>query len=66
MHSHGILLPIIFLTAHGNIPTSVRAIKAGATDFLTKPVEADALVLAVRATERLSIGKSPHSLNQST
>jgi FixJ family two-component response regulator len=46
---HGILIPIIFLTAHGNIPTSVRAIKAGATDFLTKPVEADALVQAVRA-----------------
>jgi FixJ family two-component response regulator len=45
----GILLPIIFLTGHGNIPTSVRAIKAGATDFLTKPVEAAALVQAVRA-----------------
>jgi FixJ family two-component response regulator len=45
----GVLLPIIFLTGHGNIPMSVRAIKAGATDFLTKPVEAAALVQAVRA-----------------
>ncbi len=42
-------LPIIFLTGHGDIPTSVRAIKAGATDFLTKPVDAAALVAAVRA-----------------
>jgi FixJ family two-component response regulator len=45
----GILLPIIFLTGHGDIPMSVRAIKAGATDFLTKPVDAAALVQAVRA-----------------
>lgn len=30
--------PIVFLTGHGDIPTSVRAIKAGAEDFLTKPV----------------------------
>lgn len=44
----GILVPIIFLTGHGDIPMSVRAIKAGATDFLTKPVDAVALVKAVR------------------
>ena len=34
----GILLPIVFLTGHGDIPMSVQAIKAGAVDFLTKPV----------------------------
>jgi FixJ family two-component response regulator len=45
----GILIPIIFLTGHGDIPMSVRAIKAGATDFLTKPVDAVGLVEAVRA-----------------
>jgi FixJ family two-component response regulator len=44
----GILIPIVFLTGHGDIPMSVRAIKAGATDFLTKPVDAAALVQAVR------------------
>ena len=43
----GIFIPIIFLTCHGDIPTSVRAIKAGATDFLTKPVDAAVLVGAV-------------------
>lgn len=41
-------MPIVFLTGHGDIPTSVRAIKAGAADFLTKPVAADVLVRAVR------------------
>jgi FixJ family two-component response regulator len=44
----GILIPIIFLTGHGDIPMSVRAIKAGATDFLTKPVDAALLIQAVR------------------
>ncbi len=42
-------LPIVFVTGHGDIPMSVRAIKAGATDFLTKPVQAAVLVAAVRA-----------------
>ena len=42
-------LPIVFVTGHGDIPMSVLAIKAGAADFLTKPVEAPALVAAIRA-----------------
>jgi FixJ family two-component response regulator len=45
---HGIDLPIVFLTGHGDVPTSVRAMKAGAVDFLTKPVERDSLLRAVR------------------
>lgn len=40
-------LPIIFLSGHGDIPTSVRAIKAGALDFLTKPVTGDALLRCI-------------------
>ncbi|WP_325053115.1 response regulator transcription factor [Sinorhizobium meliloti] len=38
---------IVFLTGRGDIPASVRAMKAGAVDFLTKPVEADTLLAAV-------------------
>jgi len=46
-------LPIVFITGHGDIPMSVRAMKAGATEFLTKPFRADALLDAVRgAIER--------------
>jgi FixJ family two-component response regulator len=41
-------LPIIFLTGHGDIPMSVRAMKAGAVDFLTKPAQKEALLSAVR------------------
>jgi FixJ family two-component response regulator len=39
--------PIIFMTGHGDIPTSVRAIKAGAEDFLSKPVSKDMLLEAI-------------------
>jgi FixJ family two-component response regulator len=45
----GSLLPIIFLTGEGDIPKSVRAMKHGATDFLTKPVNDQELLATVRA-----------------
>jgi len=41
-------MPVIFLTGRGDIPMSVRAIKAGAADFLTKPVDVDVLLGALR------------------
>jgi RNA polymerase sigma factor (sigma-70 family) len=41
-------LPIVFLTGHGDIPTSVRAIKAGAEDFLSKPVSKKTLIDAIQ------------------
>ena len=53
-----IMLPIVFLTGHGNVDSSVRAMKAGAVDFLTKPVKRDILLdaigraLARNATQR--------------
>jgi FixJ family two-component response regulator len=39
--------PIVFITAHGDIPSSVRAMKAGAIEFLTKPVDREALIAAI-------------------
>jgi DNA-binding NtrC family response regulator len=41
-------IPIIFLTGHGDIPMTVRAVKAGAVDFLTKPFDDEDLLNAVR------------------
>jgi FixJ family two-component response regulator len=43
----GSTLPIIFLTGHPDVPTAVRAIKAGADDFLTKPVASEDLFRAI-------------------
>ena len=58
----GVLAPIVFLTGHGDIPTSVRAIKAGAVDFLTKPVNDTALLRAVRtALQNAASLKSEHA-----
>jgi RNA polymerase sigma factor (sigma-70 family) len=41
-------MPIIFITGYGDVPTSVRAMKAGAVDFLTKPFSDEALLGAIR------------------
>jgi len=43
----GIALPVIFITGHGDVPMSVRAMKAGAVEFLTKPLNDDALLSAI-------------------
>lgn len=60
--ARGLRLPIIFLSGHGDIPTSVRAIKAGAVDFLTKPVTGDALLRSVATA--LDEGKRLNAANQ--
>jgi len=46
-------IPIIFLTGRGDIPSTVRAMKGGAVDFLTKPVEEEALLASVERALRL-------------
>ena len=45
----GVALPIIFITGHGDVPMSVRAIKAGAAEFLTKPFDDQVLLDAINA-----------------
>src|SRR3954447_22954571 len=45
--------PVIFITGKGDIPTSVRAMRAGAIDFLTKPVSNEDLLEAIRRAEEL-------------
>jgi len=41
-------LPVIFITGHGDIPSSVRAMKGGAHEFLTKPLDREVLMTAIR------------------
>jgi FixJ family two-component response regulator len=53
MAESGLEIPIIFLTGHGNIPSSVQAMKAGAVEFLTKPFAEEDLLKAIQeAIER--------------
>ena len=57
----GVKIPIIFITGHGDIPTSVRAIKAGALEFLTKPVNREDLLHAIQqAIARDHMARQPN------
>lgn len=47
LRERGLSLPVVFLTGHADTPTTVRAIKAGAEDFLTKPVSSAQLIDAI-------------------
>lgn len=62
----GSVLPIVFLTGHGDIPMSVMAMKHGAADFLTKPVGADHLLAAIRdAFEKCRLSRMQRSARAS-
>ncbi len=55
-------IPIVFLTGHGNIPASVQAMKAGAIEFLTKPVDEEELLRAIgEALERDRLSRQAHA-----
>ena len=56
MAARKLLIPIVFITGHGNVPKSVRAIKAGAVDFLLKPFTKKTLLNAISA----ALAKSRH------
>jgi FixJ family two-component response regulator len=60
----GIHIPIIFITGHGDIPMSVRAMKAGAVEFLTKPFRSRSLLEAVRAA--IERDRSAHKTRSET
>jgi FixJ family two-component response regulator len=60
LERYAITLPIVFLTGRGDIESSVRAMKAGASDFLTKPVKPEVLLQAVEralATDRTRLAQ---------
>ncbi len=62
-------LPIVFITGHGDIPTSVRAMRAGATDFLSKPFDAEDLLAAIdralaSARQQLEDDEARHDIEE--
>lgn len=67
LRENGNPIPIVFLTAHGDIPTTVRAMRNGAVDFLTKPVTKESLFGALEralasGTERAALQEAWRSL----
>src|SRR6202166_3073168 len=54
----GSILPIVFVTGHSDIPATVQAIKAGAEDFLTKPIPSEHMIAAIeRAMARYDLAR---------
>ena len=62
LNRRGCMLPTIFLSAHGDVPTTVRAMKAGAADFLTKPV--DGALLLDRVQNALAVAHERRQTQQ--
>jgi FixJ family two-component response regulator len=61
LQRQGIALPVVFLTGHADVASSVRALKAGAVDFLTKPVQRQTLLDALgRALARDASQRADH------
>jgi len=48
LRSRGVFMPVVIITGHGDLSTAVKAMKAGATDFIEKPFKGDQLLAAVR------------------
>jgi FixJ family two-component response regulator len=58
----GIFIPIVFITAHGDVPTASRALRAGAVEFLMKPFQKDELLAAInQALERDQTQRVQHA-----
>jgi FixJ family two-component response regulator len=57
-------MPIIFITGYGDVPMTVRAMKAGAVDFLTKPCDAETLLVAIRHALERSAAVLAHKAQQ--
>jgi FixJ family two-component response regulator len=49
LRRRGVALPVVFLTGHGDVPSAVRAMKAGALDFLQKPADSKALLAKIHS-----------------
>ena len=62
LNKRGFTLPVIFMTGFGDVPTTVQAMKAGAFDFLTKPVKKDDLLAAVKLA--LAYGRDHQKANE--
>jgi two-component system response regulator FixJ len=55
LNAHGVAMPVIVLTGHGDIATAVRAMKGGASDFLEKPFDRASLIEAIeRGLEKIN------------
>ena len=62
MQAQQYVLPVIIITGHGDVPMAVRAIKAGACDFLQKPFNDDMVIERVKAAVQSNLNQQPHQV----
>ena len=62
--SNGLDIPIVILTAHGDVPIAVQTLLAGAVDFIEKPVSASRLLEAIGTASELIFDREPNRLSQ--
>lgn len=60
LHRQGNAMPVVFISAHRDIPSTVQAIKAGARDFLLKPIDSHSLLAAIESALSLAAIVEPH------
>lgn len=65
LKQRGIRLPLIMLTGHGDVPAAVKALKAGAIDFIEKPFDPDRLLAQVRIALALDVQRHAASARES-
>lgn len=64
MNGKGMSLPVVFLTAHGDVPAVVQAMKRGAVDFLLKPVDDEVLLGTLRRTIAMHSVEQSHGMRR--
>ena len=66
LEAKGYQVPIVFMTAHGDVATSVHAMKAGAIDFLQKPLRTEELLEAIQSAFAIDAGRQEARLKRQT
>lgn len=59
MNSNGITIPVIVVTAHGDVPIAVQAMRAGAVDFIEKPTQEEPILEAVETATNILFNRQP-------
>ncbi|MDA8585545.1 response regulator [Rhodobacteraceae bacterium] len=64
LHDNGITIPIVVITAHGDVPIAVKAMRAGAIDFIEKPASEDQILAAIQTATGMLFNRQPSVISK--